>query len=84
MSKPFQVKPGNRVAYSAAFLRSIGYQTGELQRTSAGVPRRDAKVIKQQLEQIAQTSDEPIRPSRNLDGLVIIRSFAWTNKASSW
>jgi hypothetical protein len=45
-------------------------KAGQLQRTDAGVPRRDAKLIKAHLEQIAQTSDEPIRPSRNNDGLV--------------
>ena len=26
----FQLQPGDRIAYSAAFLRSIGCQTGEL------------------------------------------------------
>ena len=30
MSTRFQVQRGDRVAYSAAFLRSIGCQTGEL------------------------------------------------------
>ena len=45
-------------------------QAGQLQRTAAGVPRRDAKLIKQELERIAQASDEPIRPGRNQDGLV--------------
>jgi len=30
MQKAFQLQPGDRVAYSAQFLRSIGCQTGEL------------------------------------------------------
>ena len=45
-------------------------RAGELRRTQAGVPQRDAKAIKQLLHQIAQAADSPIRPPRNADGLV--------------
>lgn len=45
-------------------------RAGELMRTAAGVPRRDAKRIKHHLAEIAKQSSEPLRPARNADGLV--------------
>ena len=45
-------------------------QAGQLQRTPAGVPKRNAKAIKQRLQKIAQAADEPIRPAKLKDGTV--------------
>ncbi len=45
-------------------------QAGQLHRTDAGVPKRNAKTIKQRLHEIAQAADEPIRPAKLKDGTV--------------
>ena len=45
-------------------------KTGDCRLSKSGVARRNAKLIKQRLEQIAKASDEPIRPPRNKDRLV--------------
>ena len=53
-------------------------QAGQLQRTAAGVPRRDAKAIKEHLREIAKAAEEPIRPPRNKDGRVTDSVKYWT------
>jgi hypothetical protein len=45
-------------------------KAGQLQMSKSGVPRRNAKLIKQRLELIAKSAEEPVRPRRNKDGLV--------------
>lgn len=45
-------------------------QTGEYQRTESGAPRRNAKLIKQHLEVIANKCERPITPPRLKNGLV--------------
>lgn len=52
-------------------------KAGQLQRTPAGVPRRDAKAIKQRLQDIAKAADDPIRPPRNKDGRVTDSVAYW-------
>lgn len=45
-------------------------QAGQLQRTPAGVPRRNAKAIKEMLQQVAEDAEQPLNPPRNKDQLV--------------
>jgi DNA polymerase family A len=45
-------------------------KAGQYQLSASGVAKRNAKLIKQRLHQIAKTSEAPIRPPRNKDGLV--------------
>jgi hypothetical protein len=45
-------------------------RTGKHKMSDSGVPRRNAKLIKERLEEIARRSSEPIDPPRNKDGLV--------------
>lgn len=53
-------------------------QAGKLQRTPAGVPRRDAKAIKSKLDQIAKASKVPIRPARLKNGSVTDAVKYWS------
>ena len=53
-------------------------RAGELQRTAAGVPKRNAKAIKAKLEQIAKASAEPIRPARVKDGSITDAVKYWS------
>ena len=43
-------------------------KAGQVMYTDAGVPRRNAKLIKSRLENIAKSSSEPLRPARLKDG----------------
>ena len=52
-------------------------RAGQLQRTDSGVPRKNAKVIKQHLESIANQASEIIQPPRNKDGLVTDSAKYW-------
>ena len=53
-------------------------RAGECQLSASGVAKRNAKLIKQRLEQIAKASDEPLRPPRNKDGLVTDSVRYWS------
>jgi hypothetical protein len=62
-----------QLAEGAAIFRRYGPRSkkaGQLQLSGSGVAKRNAKLIKAKLEQIARAADEPIRPARNKDGLV--------------
>jgi len=45
-------------------------KAGQYQLSASGVAKRNAKLIKQRLQQIAKASEFPIRPHKNKDGLV--------------
>ena len=45
-------------------------QAGQYQLSPSGVAKRNAKLVKQRLQQIAKASNAPIKPPKNKDGLV--------------
>ncbi|MCE9552871.1 MAG: hypothetical protein K8T91_05785 [Planctomycetes bacterium] len=49
---------------------SRSQRAGQMQLTDAGVPKRNAKLIKGELQRIAEAGDPPLQPPRNKDQLV--------------